>query len=175
MAGLVLVLGGVRSGKSRLAEELARGHDSVAYLATATAGDAEMQERIRRHRERRPAHWRTVECPWDLPAAVSEAGTRDCLLIECVPLWLTNLMLGLPGHSPLDDAAAAEQIDGLIQVIAASPARVLVVSNEVGWGIIPENALARRFGDRLGEANQRLAAAADEVHLCVAGLRWRLK
>lgn len=175
MAGGVLVLGGVRSGKSRFAERLAAAHDSVAYLATAIAGDDEMRERIRKHQERRPAHWRTVECPWDLPAAVERQGEAGCIVVECLPLWLTNLMLGLPGHEAVEDVAIAAEVGRLITAIRRSTARVIVVSNEVGWGVIAENALARAFGDRLGEANQQLAAALDEVHLCVAGLTLRLK
>src|SRR5262245_47053032 len=111
MGSLVLVLGGVRSGKSRFAEKMASTHESVAYLATAQAGDAEMAERIRRHHKRRPEHWRTVECPWNVPEAITEQGDRDCLVLECVPLWLTNLLLGVPGQVGLDNGAIATLVE----------------------------------------------------------------
>jgi adenosylcobinamide kinase/adenosylcobinamide-phosphate guanylyltransferase len=182
MAVLVLVVGGVRSGKSRCAERLASAHPPVTYLATAQPGDAEMARRIARHRERRareaPA-WRTVEEPWDVPAALAAAlGAVEpgpCVLVECLTLWLTNLLVGLPGRPALDDAAVAGRVDALLGAARAGAGRVIVVSNEVGCGIMPANALARRFGDLLGEANQRLAAEAAEVHACLAGLPLRLK
>jgi adenosylcobinamide kinase/adenosylcobinamide-phosphate guanylyltransferase len=183
MGRLTLVLGGARSGKSRWAERLAAAHKAVTYLATAQPGDAEMAVRIARHRARRIAAapaWRTVEEPWDVAAALAAVlpGPGDgepCVLVECLTLWLTNLLLGLPGRAALDDGAVAGRVQGLIDAARAGSARVIVVSNEVGCGIVPESALARRFGDLLGEANQLLAAAGDEVHACVAGIPLRLK
>lgn len=184
MALLTLVLGGVRSGKSRFAEGLARGQPRVTYLATARAGDPEMAGRIEAHRRRRARQappWRTVEEPWDLAAAVAGAARRDgdgpepCVLVECLSLWLTNLLVGLPGRPGLDDAAVAGRVDALLEAVRGGAGRVIAVSSEVGCGLLPANALARRFGDLLGEANQRLAAAADEVHACLAGIPVRLK
>jgi adenosylcobinamide kinase/adenosylcobinamide-phosphate guanylyltransferase len=174
MGSLTLVLGGVRSGKSRLAEQLAAAAAPVTYLATAQAGDAEMAQRIARHRERRArlaGDWRTVEEPWDVPAAARESAATSTVLVECLTLWLTNRVLGLPGRPGQPDEAVLAAVDEL----AAVPGRLIVVSTETGWGTVPANALARRFGDLLGEANQRLAAAATAVHLCVAGLPLRLK
>src|SRR5207237_9734903 len=140
------------------------GHEPVVYLATAQAGDEEMARRIERHRERRAEErrgWRTVEEPWDIAAAVRMHGTTGCTLIECLTLWLTNRITGLPGRPTQMDAEVIAAADELIAAVRNGPARVIVVSNETGCGIMPANALARRFGDLLGEANQRLAAAAD--------------
>jgi adenosylcobinamide kinase / adenosylcobinamide-phosphate guanylyltransferase len=163
MARLTLVLGGVRSGKSRWAERLAERNAPVTYLATAQAGDAEMAARIAAHRERRPASWRTIEEPWDVAAVVARHG-EGCLLLECVPLWLTNRLGGCT------DAMIRSQVAELIEAVGRAAGRVIAVSNETGCGIMPVNALARRFGDLLGEANQHLAAAAADVCWCVAGI-----
>jgi adenosylcobinamide kinase/adenosylcobinamide-phosphate guanylyltransferase len=186
MGALTLVVGGVRSGKSRFAEQLAAAHPAVVYLATAdvraSAADAEMTERIERHRQRRVAlgpRWRTVEEPWEVTAALTAAdqmsGSGVCILVECVPLWVTNLLLGLPGRPALDTAQIQDRVEGLAGAATVAGSRVIVVSNEVGWGIMPDNALARRFGDVLGEANQQLARAAAEVHACLAGIPVRIK
>jgi adenosylcobinamide kinase/adenosylcobinamide-phosphate guanylyltransferase len=184
MAHLTFLIGGVRSGKSRLAEQLAAAHPPVTYLATARAtqegtdADAELAERIARHQQRRaafPSPWHTLEEPWDVPETIAGHPPAGCILVECLPLWLTNLMLGRPDRSPLTDAAILTRVDQLTRAAKQAPARVLVVSSEVGLGIMPMNALARRFADLLGEANQRLAAAATEVYGCIAGIPVRLK
>jgi adenosylcobinamide kinase / adenosylcobinamide-phosphate guanylyltransferase len=174
MAMLTLVIGGVRSGKSRLAEQLAATSPPVTYVATALANDAEMAERIAAHQRRRPADWNTVEEPWDVVHAVSTQPSAGSVLLECLPLWLTNLLLGLPGHPAKTEAEILEEVDALIRV-AEGRGGMIVVSNEVGWGVMPANDLARRFGDLLGVANQRLAAHANEVYACLAGLSLRLK
>jgi adenosylcobinamide kinase/adenosylcobinamide-phosphate guanylyltransferase len=180
MAQLTLIVGGARSGKSRFAEQLAAAAPPVTYLATACAwpDDAEMAERLARHRRRRETFtppWRTVEEPWRVAEAVAEHGRAGCVLVECVTLWVSNLLLGLPGRPGLSDEETLTAITALAEAGRQTPARVVVVSNEVGCGIVPENALARRFCDVLGEANQRLAAAAAEVYGCLAGipLRWK--
>jgi adenosylcobinamide kinase/adenosylcobinamide-phosphate guanylyltransferase len=173
----ILVLGGARSGKSRLAEALARAREPVTYVATSTRdpSDPEMEARIERHRSSRPEHWTTVEAPRDLenvlPRWVDQEGS---VVIDCVTLWISNLMLGLGGGAAWGDA---EILDALARSIRAGRgrARVVWVSNEVGSGIVPMNAMARRFADLQGFANQRLAADCDEVHFCVAGLSIRLK
>jgi adenosylcobinamide kinase/adenosylcobinamide-phosphate guanylyltransferase len=184
MAHLTLVLGGVRSGKSRFAEQLAAAHPPVTYLATAqerlegAETDAEMAERIARHRRRREAMsppWQTVEEPWDVARAVTTHGRVGCVLVECLTLWLTNLLVSGPGRPELQDSDILAAVDALAAAAATVPARVIVVSNEVGCGITPVNALARRFGDVMGDANQRLAAAAAEVYGCMAGIPLRLK
>jgi adenosylcobinamide kinase / adenosylcobinamide-phosphate guanylyltransferase len=184
--GLTLVLGGVRSGKSRLAEELAARLPPVVYVATAQAGDAEMARRIARHQQQRAQHsppWRTVEEPWDVVSVVASPGgsaqAPGCILVECLTLWVTNLLLGLPGRAgagaPLTESEIMTRVRGLAEVARTQPGQVIVVSNEVGCGIMPANALARRFGDVLGEANQVVAAAAAEVYVCWAGIPWRIK
>ena len=169
LPAVTLVLGGAASGKSRLAENLvtASGCRPV-YIATAQAWDAEMAARIAAHRmSRADAGWRTVEEPVDLPRALADVTADEAVLIDCATLWLSNLMLaeaGLPG------AEAA-----LMAALAASPAPVVIVSNEVGQGIVPDNALARRFRDAQGGLNQRLAARAGLVIVVMAGLPLVLK
>ena len=166
---VTLVLGGARSGKSRFAESLVESHDgSHAYIATAHAGDAEMAERIRRHRARRGVGWTNIEEPLDLPGAVLSA-TRDgaAVLADCLTLWLSNLMAaGLD----IEDRTAT-----LIQALPRLGGPVVFVSNEVGLGIVPDNALARAFRDHAGRMHQTIAAAADRVYLVTAGLPQLLK
>ncbi len=175
MARLTLIVGGVRSGKSRLAEELAAASPPVTYLATALAGDAEMADRITRHRQRRSTDWRTIEEPWDVVAAVAKHLEVGCVVLECLTLWVTNLMLGLPQQPARGDADILMEVDTLIGTAQVGVGRLIVVSNEVGCGIMPANELGRRFADVLGEANQRLASAADEVFACWAGIAHKLK
>jgi adenosyl cobinamide kinase/adenosyl cobinamide phosphate guanylyltransferase len=175
VAQLVLVLGGVRSGKSRQAEALAAARPPVTYLATAQGGDEEMARRIALHRQRRPADWQTLEEPWHVPLAIARHTTDGSLLLECLTLWLTNLLVGIPGRPALDDEAIRRMLADLLGVVHSATGRVIVVSNETGCGIVPANPLARRFSDLLGEANQQLAAAAGEVYWCVAGIPQRIK
>lgn len=158
---MTLVLGGARSGKSRHAEVLIETHPSPwLYLATAQAWDDEMRERIALHRERRPEGWVTRDVPLDLPAAITEA--RGPVLVDCLTLWLTNLIL-----SEADVAAASQ---ALSEACARAPGPLVLVGNEVGLGIVPDNALARRFRDEAGRLHQRLAGEADAVIFMVAGL-----
>jgi adenosyl cobinamide kinase/adenosyl cobinamide phosphate guanylyltransferase len=159
---LALVLGGARSGKSRFAEGLlARHAPPWLYVATAEAGDAEMVTRIAAHKARRGTDWMTVEAPRDLAGVLAEHGDRPAL-VDCLTLWLSNLMLA--------DAAVDAEIARLEQALEQARAPVVLVANEVGSGIVPDNALARRFRDLQGQLNQRLAARADRVILMVAGL-----
>lgn len=163
---LSLVVGGARSGKSSLAERLVRASGLPrTYIATAEAWDDEMADRIARHRDDRGAGWRTVEAPRDLAGALAGAG--GAVLIDCATLWLTNVMLA--GADVGDEATA------LLAALAAHPGPVVVVSNEVGWGIVPDNALARAFRDEQGRLNQQIAAAADLVLGVMAGLPMVLK
>ena len=167
---VTLVLGGARSGKSRRAQALAEAAsvDRRVFIATAQAFDAEMRERIDRHRADRDGRWRTVEAPVDLAAAIALADAPDALLlVDCLTLWTSNLLLA---DHPLDPA-----LDALCDTLASVRGRVVLVSNEVGWGIVPDNALARRFRDWAGIVNQRVAAAAGRVELVVAGLPVVLK
>ena len=163
MATRVLVVGGQRSGKSRYAERLVAASGlTPVYLAVATAGDGEMAERIAEHRSYRDARWRTVEEPLDIAAAIArESAVDTVVLVECLTLWLSNLM----GAERDVDAAT----EGLIAALERAPGPLVLVSNEVGGGIVPDNALARRYADALGVLNQRVAAAVDTVVLVVAG------
>jgi len=171
MAGArrVLVLGGQRSGKSRYAEDLAIASGRAPiYLATATAGDGEMGERIAAHRARRGAPWLTVEEPLALGEAIArEAGDGFHVLVDCLTLWVSNLMAA---GADIDAAT-----DRLCAALTESRGDVTLVSGEVGLGIVPDNALARRYADALGSVNQRVAAIADRVVLVAAGLPLILK
>jgi adenosyl cobinamide kinase/adenosyl cobinamide phosphate guanylyltransferase len=170
-AKLTLVLGGARSGKSRYAESLiaalpAPYRPPWAYVATAEALDTEMAERIAAHRARRGPQWHTIEAPRDLPAALASC-QRMPILVDCLTLWLTNLMLG--------DADIDSETARLEEALAAAEAPVVLVANEVGYGIVPDQPLGRRFRDLQGTLNQRMAAQADRVVLMVAGLPLALK
>jgi adenosylcobinamide kinase / adenosylcobinamide-phosphate guanylyltransferase len=164
-----LVLGGARSGKSQFAEALAKSHvGNRIYIATAEPGDEEMRDRIARHRARRGNLWRTIEEPLKLPQLLREEAKEErFILIDCVTLWVSNLMLnGLPVQEPVDE---------LRNMLPQLEARVVLVSNEVGLGIVPDNELARRFRDEAGLANQKLGATCSEVIFMVAGLPLKLK
>jgi adenosylcobinamide kinase/adenosylcobinamide-phosphate guanylyltransferase len=161
---ITLVIGGQRSGKSRHAEAIVAASGlRPAYLATATAGDAEMRERIARHRARRGDAWTLVEEPLELPNAIAGAASAGTfVLVDCLTLWVSNL---LGCGRPVEPAA-----DRLLAAFARLAGPVVIVSNEVGAGIIPTNPLARRFIDDLGTLNQRVGAAAEEVILMAAGI-----
>jgi adenosylcobinamide kinase/adenosylcobinamide-phosphate guanylyltransferase len=167
--GVALVLGGARSGKSRYAEALvlASGLDPV-YLATAEAGDAELAERIRQHRARRGEAWRTVEAPLKLEEALAgEAGEGRAVLVDCLTLWLSNLLIG--------GADAEAHAGALCQMARRLPGLVVFVSNEVGLGLVPDTPLGRRFRDAQGRLNQAVAEVADRVVFLAAGLPLVLK
>lgn len=173
-AGLAVtfVLGGARSGKSAFAQaqaEAAHAADGgrLVMIATAQAFDAEMSARIARHRAERDGRWATVEAPVELAAAVRGLEAGDAAVVDCLTLWLSNLMLA-------DGELEAASCD-LLEALRGCRARLWVVSNEVGQGIVPDNALARRFRDEAGRLNQRIAAAADAAFLICAGLPLRLK
>jgi len=160
---LTLVLGGARSGKSRYAESLiAATPPPWVYVATAQALDAEMAERIAHHRKRRGDGWHTIEEPHDLQDAIDAAPAGAAVLVDCLTLWLTNRMLA--------EANMEVETGRLEAALARRNGLTVLVSNEVGSGIVPDNALARRFADLQGRLNQRLAACADRVVLLVAGL-----
>lgn len=183
---LVLILGGARSGKSayaeRLAAEWAGETDNVLYVATAEALDEEMAQRIARHRAARPAAWRTLEEPRDLGAAIAALrGGAAVVLVDCVTLWLSNLLLGprhdeirTPGAEAAQEAARVA-VERLLAAHQEGDARTILVSNEVGMGLVPPYPVGRLYRDLLGLVNMWLAAAADEVILMVAGLPLRVK
>ncbi|MBN8812953.1 MULTISPECIES: bifunctional adenosylcobinamide kinase/adenosylcobinamide-phosphate guanylyltransferase [Sphingomonas] len=165
----LFVLGGARSGKSRYAQQRAEALPGRhVFVATAEAWDAEMVERIARHRADRDARWETVDAPRDLSAALDAAsGTGAVVLVDCLTLWVSNLLLA--------DADIEQATAGLRAAIARFDGRLILVANETGLGIVPDNALARRFRDAAGRVNQAVAAVAEEVTFIVAGLPMRVK
>jgi adenosylcobinamide kinase / adenosylcobinamide-phosphate guanylyltransferase len=170
--GLTLVLGGVRSGKSRYALQLAAGAERVAFLATAEPReDEEMQRKIERHRAERPEHWTTIEESLNLAAAIESAKGCDLLVIDCLTLFAGKLLEAYAD----DSTSQAAGIDALCAALKASPFPIILVSNEVGSGVVPASEAGRRYRDLLGEINQRVAAIADHVVLMVAGLPLALK
>jgi len=164
---LTLVLGGARSGKSRYAEGLVTSAGGGVYLATAQALDGEMHARIEEHRARRASAWTTTEEPIDLAGALARADAERPVLIDCLTLWLSNIMLA---NRDVD-----ADCDALIAALGLRTAPVVAVSNEVGLGIVPDNALARDFRDAQGTLNQRVAMLADRVVFLAAGLPLVLK
>lgn len=179
MAIVTLVMGGVRSGKSRLAEELALGHGTpLAYIATGAAGDAEMAERIARHQDRRGPCWTTIEEPVDLPGALRQtAAGHKAILVDCLTLWLSNLLLQYEASLHLEEVSAAVLADvrTLAEALRQLDVPVIIVASEVGMGIVPDNRLARLFRDLAGEANEMVGAVADQVYICFAGIPMKLK
>ncbi len=178
-----LILGGARSGKSLLAEQRARESGlKVVYVATAQALDGEMARRVAHHRERRPAEWGCVEETLHLADRLRELAAPDtCLLVDCLTLWLSNLLFA---GSAATQAEAGEAIDcplfraqtgALVDALPQLPGRVILVSNEVGWGIVPMHPVSRLFADEQGRLNQRVAAVCEQVTLVAAGLPLPLK
>jgi adenosylcobinamide kinase/adenosylcobinamide-phosphate guanylyltransferase len=178
MAGrVILLLGGARSGKSRTAEQWAReGGGRTLYIATAQAFDDEMRERIAQHRASRPAEWDTLEMPLHMDALPAPIG-YDVIIVDCITLLASNALLTLPDECTQTEANAAvlAEVEALLAAVEQTAAMWLIVSNEVGMGVVPPYRLGRLYRDALGSANQRLAQRADEVYLLVAGLTWRLK
>ena len=168
---LELILGGARSGKSRLAERLAAESGlAVCYIATAQGLDEEMQARIATHRAQRPAAWALVEEPIELARVLAEHAAPDrCLLVDCLTLWLSNLLLSS------DPECLARERDALLAGLAQLPGRIILVSNETGLGIVPLGELSRRYVDEAGWLHQALAERCERVQFCVAGLPMLLK
>lgn len=168
LPALTLVIGGARSGKSAFAEALVTATSRPRrYIATAEAWDDEMRARIAQHRHGRGGNWLTVEAPLDLASALAAASAAEVVLVDCATLWLTNHLLS--------EHDLSSQTEALVVALAACAAPVVIVSNETGWGIVPDNALARRFRDAQGRLNQRLAAEAGLVVTVIAGLPLVLK
>ena len=167
---LTLILGGVRAGKSSYAQQLATRGKQVLFVATAEAGDAEMEARIRAHQASRPTEWDTLEEPLDLVAALAPVLHRyDTVLLDCLTMWVSNLLLGGYAH---DIPAEARR---LLELYRRGDASWVVVSNEVGLGVVPANELGRVFADELGRVNQIVAAEADAVYFMAAGLPLAMK
>lgn len=168
---VILVGGGTRSGKSAFALSLARRlGERRLYLATARAGDDEMRDRIARHRRERGGDFETVEEPLAVPQAIRKHNGHAVVVVDCLTLWLSNLLCG--GDAP---DAILKRVDELVTVLAARPGHAIVVTNEVGMGIVPESALGRTFRDLAGTAHQRLSQAADEVYVAILGTMLRIK
>jgi adenosylcobinamide kinase / adenosylcobinamide-phosphate guanylyltransferase len=171
---LVVIMGGARSGKSSFAQRLAKSiSGKVLFLATAQAGDDEMAERIARHKASRPATWHTVEEPLGLASILQkEAASSDVVIIDCLTLWLNNLLLKQGGAS---ETEVLGQVDSLLDVYQKGYASYIVVSGEVGLGLVPPYPLGRLYRDILGWMNQKVASRADKVFLMVAGIPLELK
>lgn len=166
---VTLVLGGVRSGKSRFAQKLAEKESSVVFVATAKAVDEEMRNKIRRHQQERPKQWRTVEEPLDLARVFDECAQQfKILLVDCLTLFVANVL-------EADPEMVNARIDALVEALRHVPTSVVLVSNEVGSGVVPPYPSGRQFRDLLGEVNQKVASVADKVVLMVAGLPLVLK
>lgn len=180
-----MVTGGARSGKSRYAEQLAaQAGERILYLATARAVDGEMEERIARHKAQRPAAWQTMETPLNLAGVIeAEAERYDGLLLDCLTVFLTNRILAhpvdwdKPGRDQLNriETELLDEVEAIAQAARQTSTPLIVVTNEVGFGIVPLSPLARFFRDCAGRANQRLAEAATSVFLVVAGIPLRIK
>jgi adenosylcobinamide kinase/adenosylcobinamide-phosphate guanylyltransferase len=176
---VTLIIGGARSGKSRLAQEMAReGGGEVLFVATAEAGDDEMERRIAAHRRSRPPHWKTLEVTTNIGEKISaEIGRASTVVVDCITLLVSNVFAA-HGWST-DDAEMEKAVDaemqGLIDCVDRSEARFIIVTNEVGLGIIPADRVSRLYRDLLGRANRMLAARADEVLLIVAGIPLAIK
>lgn len=166
-----LILGGVRSGKSRLAEQRAQESDlPVIYVATATVEDDEMRARIAHHQAQRPGHWHLVEEPLALASTLQRhAAAGHCVLVDCLTLWLTNLLCAQ------DEARLRQEISALLEVLPALPGHIILVSNETGMGIVPLGKLTRRYCDEAGRLHQAVAHCCERVILTVAGLPLNLK
>lgn len=161
-----LILGGARSGKSWLAEQRARTSGmKVTYIATATAGDDEMHARIAEHRRRRPPEWLSVEAPHALASALrAAAGAEHCLIVDCLTLWLTNLLVAE------NEKQYQHERQALLDALPRLPGRIILVSNETGLGVVPLGELSRRYCDEAGWLHQEIAQRCDRVTLTVAGL-----
>ena len=180
---VILVIGGARSGKSSFAQQLAlEAHGPVLFVATAEAGDEEMRRRIEEHRKQRPASWRTLEAATDIGRQIQKvAGDAETVLIDCITLLVNNVLLKSGGYNgdKVDatrvEAEVLAEINQLIQCIDQVPAGFIMVTNEVGLGLVPANEMGRTYRDLLGRANQMLAGRADRVYLMVAGLPLLIK
>ena len=181
----VLILGGARSGKSRFAQELASSiSDKVLFVATAEALDEEMKARIKEHQRERPGSWRTLEIPTTMIDGITERiGDAEVVLIDCLTLLVSNLILGKErgfsrsGEIDIEDAESCvmAEIESLLEFISEANATFIIISNEAGLGLVPENKLGRLYRDLLGRANQLMAQQADKVYFMVAGIPMKVK
>ncbi len=171
MGKLILIIGGARSGKSTFANKLVAGGKKVTFLATGAAGDSEMKERIKKHQKDRPSNWLLVEEEINIERALSKIRkTTKFVIIDCITLWVSNLLLAGGKEKSILSA-----VSKLVKAVKRNNFTVIMVTNEVGMGIVPENALSRTFRDIAGLTNQKLAKSADEVYLITCGISARIK
>jgi adenosylcobinamide kinase/adenosylcobinamide-phosphate guanylyltransferase len=177
MSRTIFITGGARSGKSIFAEKMARGiGEQLCYLATAQTLDGEMEERVKRHKERRGVQWQTIEEPIHLSQSLARCdGQYQVVLLDCITLWLSNLLFKYEQSGEDIGARILEDVQRLKTTLHGMVTPVIIVSNEVGMGIVPDNDLARLFRDIAGKANQLLAVAADEVHVVISGIPLKIK
>ncbi len=171
MAKITLITGGAKSGKSSRALEICAKYDRKAFIATAEYIDGEMTDRIEKHQAERGPEWTTIEEPLNLPQALNKAaGNHEVALVDCLAVWLGNLM-----HHKMDGEKIEDAIDGLISYLKEQPTHLVFVTNEVGWGIVPADFETRQYRDLLGILNQRIAKVADRVELVICGITTILK
>jgi adenosylcobinamide kinase/adenosylcobinamide-phosphate guanylyltransferase len=182
MGRLIFILGGARSGKSSFAQKLARqaGGDAgrVLFIATGSAGDEEMRDRIERHQLDRPSHWTTLETPTEIGKAIAENGQRyEVIIVDCLTFLISNHLIDAENKSAHDELSTIveQEMEALIQTVNSVEAQVIVVSNEVGLGVVPVNTMGRVFRDLAGTSHQQVASAAEEVYLMIAGLPQQIK
>lgn len=172
MSNIIFITGGARSGKSNFAVKLANeSKGKVAFIATASAGDDEMKERITRHKESRPKEWITVEEPLDLAKAIERVYDHDLLIIDCITLYLTNLFC----NGIIDEDKILDNIKKMLESAESFHGTIIIISNELGMGIVPENRMARDFRDVAGRANQMIAEVANKVFVCFSGIPVQIK
>lgn len=170
MSKLVLITGGVRSGKSKMAVDLAeKSGKPVVFLATCQPLDEEMQRRVAKHKQDRPESWQTVEEPIEIEKVIAGA-TEKLVVLDCLTLWITNLVM-----AGLDQKQIMSKLETLLAFIKSGVFEVIIVTNEIGWGIVPDNQMAREFRDIVGFAHQKIAAQADEVYMTVCGIPMLIK
>lgn len=171
MGKIIFILGGARSGKSTYALELAKKYKKVAFIATCQGLDKEMKERIALHRKVRPGHWQTFEETKDINSLLQKIGNAfDCIIIDCLTLLVSNLILEERSQKIIEN-----RINEMVACLKKNKGRAIVISNEVGLGIVPENKLARHFRDIAGKVNQTVARESDEVFFMVSGIPMRIK
>lgn len=175
MNNVTLILGGARSGKSAYAEKLAADSDlPVTYVATAQVYDSEFQSRIQHHQQRRPAEWKLIEEPHYLAKTLTDlAGTNQCLIVDCLTLWLAQWICA--DCKPPEDSSWSHERESLLQILPTLPGTIILVSNEVGMGIVPLGEINRQFQDEQGRLNQAIAQLATQVEFMAAGLPLKLK
>jgi len=185
MSRLVLVTGGARSGKSSFAENIARCFgDNVLYVATSVPFDEEMRDRIKKHRQSRPSNWETLETYKDFDKLLPEAvGNKECVILDCITVMITNIMFEKEMDFDRVDAEMSNNLEAIVRIEVEKlietgrkmDITLIMVTNEIGMGIVPDNAISRAFRDIAGRMNQLLAKACDEVYVCISGIPLRLK